>query len=171
VCPSKLPLYSGKDLSKSCIGTTELNGPLQGFVSQEKLMGITLEGERSGGEIPLSPNVWSRKDNDCEPGLMVIEWLKFRVPPRQRERYIQLDDEIWTPALRTYPGFIAKETWIDPNEDDVLFLIIRWRTREEWKAIPEADLSAITERFDAALGFEYVMEASLEFQVRRFPTL
>ncbi len=100
---------------------------------------------------------------------MVIEWLKFRVPATQRERYIQVDDEIWTPALKAYPGFISKETWIDPADDSSVIFVIRWRTREDWKAIPEADLEAITAQFDAALGFEYTMETSAEFQVRRFP--
>ena len=50
-----------------------------------------------------------------------------------------------------------------------MIFVIRWRTREEWFAIPEADLAEITARFDAAIDFEYTMEASQEFQVRRFP--
>ncbi|MBF2034042.1 MAG: TIGR03792 family protein [Leptolyngbyaceae cyanobacterium T60_A2020_046] len=100
---------------------------------------------------------------------MVVEWLKFRVPADQRERYIQIDDEIWTAALRGYPGFLSKETWIDPNDDESVIFVIHWRTRAEWKAIPEADLQAIDHRFQAALGFEAMMEASQEFQVRRWP--
>lgn len=100
---------------------------------------------------------------------MVIEWLRFQVPADQRERYIQVDDEIWTPALQTYPGFISKETWIAPDDEGAVILVIRWRTREEWKTIPEEDLVAIEARFDAALDFEYTMTESREFQVRRFP--
>ena len=100
---------------------------------------------------------------------MIIEWLKFRMPADQRERYIQFDDEIWTPALQQYPGFIAKETWISPEDAEVVIFVIRWRSREDWFSIPERELADINARFDAALGFDYTMEASQEFQVRRFP--
>ncbi|MEM8603699.1 MAG: TIGR03792 family protein [Cyanobacteria bacterium P01_F01_bin.86] len=100
---------------------------------------------------------------------MVIEWLQFRVPAEHRERFVRVDDEIWTAALQTYPGFIGKETWISPNDDEVVIFVIRWQTREEWKAIPEEDLAAIEARFDEALEFVYTMEVSREFQVRRFP--
>lgn len=100
---------------------------------------------------------------------MVVEWLKFRVPAQQRERYVQLDSEIWTPALSRYPGFLSKETWLDSLDDEIVVLIIRWRTREEWKAIPESDLADIEARFDEAIGFDYTLEAAREYQVRRFP--
>lgn len=100
---------------------------------------------------------------------MVIEWLKVRTPAEQRERYIRLDDEIWTPALRQYPGFLSKETWISPEDTEVVIFVIRWRTREDWKAIPEDELTKISDRFDAAVDFDYTLEASKEFQVRRFP--
>ncbi|MBD0335465.1 MAG: TIGR03792 family protein [Cyanobacteria bacterium Co-bin13] len=100
---------------------------------------------------------------------MVIEWLKFRMAPENRERYVELDSEIWTAALSQYPGFVSKEVWIDPHEAGELILVIRWATREQWKAIPEADLARVTERFDAAFGLPYEMVESTEFQVRRFP--
>ncbi|MBE7380869.1 MAG: TIGR03792 family protein [Leptolyngbya sp. SIO1E4] len=100
---------------------------------------------------------------------MIIEWLKFRVPADQRERYVQLDDEIWTAALQTYPGFLSKETWISPEDEEAVILVIRWRTREEWKAIPEDELAEIEARFDEAVPFEYILENVKEFQVRRFP--
>jgi uncharacterized protein (TIGR03792 family) len=100
---------------------------------------------------------------------MVIEWLKVRMPAAQRERYIQLDDEIWTAALQQYPGFISKETWISPDDAEVVIFVIRWRTREEWFSIPEDELADINQRFDEAIGFEYTMEESKEYQVRRFP--
>ena len=100
---------------------------------------------------------------------MIIEWLQFWVPADQRERFVQLDGEIWTTALQTYPGFISKETWISPADAEAVILVIRWRTREEWKSIPEEDLSEIEARFDAVVSFEYTLKRVQEFQVRRFP--
>ncbi|HEY9736639.1 MAG TPA: TIGR03792 family protein [Trichocoleus sp.] len=99
---------------------------------------------------------------------MVIEWLKFRMAPENREKYIEIDNQIWTAALRRYPGFISKEVWLDPNDLEAVIYVIRWSTREQWKAIPEDELDQVTAEFDAALGFEYEMAESSEFQVRRF---
>jgi uncharacterized protein (TIGR03792 family) len=100
---------------------------------------------------------------------MVIEWLKFRMDPENREAYIQADTEIWTQALEQYPGFVSKEVWIDPEEPDAVFLIIRWASRDQWKAIPSAELERISQKFDAVLGFSYELVAFHEYQVRRFP--
>lgn len=100
---------------------------------------------------------------------MVIEWLKVRVPAEMRERYIRIDDEIWTPALKQYAGFISKETWISPEDPEIVMFVIRWETREQWYSIPENELAEITARFDTAFGAAYTMEESKEYQVRRFP--
>lgn len=100
---------------------------------------------------------------------MVIEWLEFQVPAADRERYVQLDDQIWTPALQTYPGFISKETWIDPQDLERIVFVIHWQSREDWKAIPEPELADIEQRFDAAFATPYQLVVSREFQIRRFP--
>lgn len=100
---------------------------------------------------------------------MVIEWLKFQMDPENREAYIQADTEIWTKALERYPGFVSKEVWIDPEEPDAVFFIIRWASRDQWKAIPPAELEQISQKFDTALGFSYELVAIQEYQVRRFP--
>ncbi|MEM7066109.1 MAG: TIGR03792 family protein [Cyanobacteria bacterium P01_B01_bin.77] len=96
---------------------------------------------------------------------MVIEWLKFRVDAAQRDRYLAIDDEIWTSALATYPGFLDKTTWLDPKHDDEVIFVISWATREQWQAIPEEELEQINQRFDAALGLDYEMLESKEFIV------
>ncbi|NEZ57488.1 TIGR03792 family protein [Leptolyngbyaceae cyanobacterium CCMR0082] len=96
---------------------------------------------------------------------MVIEWLKFRVEPAQRGRYLEIDEEIWTTALESYPGFLDKTTWLDPNHDDEVIFVIAWATREQWKSIPEEELEQINQRFDAALGIDYDLMESKEFIV------
>lgn len=101
---------------------------------------------------------------------MVIEWLTFAVDPENRETFVRLDNEIWTAALSQYPGFISKEVWISPNLLDQVVYIVRWQTRELWKAIPQADLEAIEKQFDAAVDFSYRMIDAREYQVRRYPS-
>jgi uncharacterized protein (TIGR03792 family) len=100
---------------------------------------------------------------------VVIELLKVKIPPELREKCIQKDAEIWTVALAKYPGFMGKEVWINPNDPTEVVLIIRWKTREHWDAIPKADLQAITLKFDAAMGKSYRIVESAEYQVRKFP--
>ena len=102
--------------------------------------------------------------NPSQPS-MVIEWLKFRVDPAQRARYLELDEDIWTAALQTYPGFLNKATWLDPNHDDEVIFVITWATREQWKSIPEEELDQINQRFDTTLGFDYDFLESKEFKL------
>ncbi|MEO1428301.1 MAG: TIGR03792 family protein [Cyanobacteria bacterium J06632_19] len=100
---------------------------------------------------------------------MVIELLKFKISPKDREKYIQRDAEIWTAALADYPGFLGKELWINPNNPEELVMVIRWETRQQWKSILQEEIDAIAEKFDKDLEFTYEMVESSEYQVRKFP--
>jgi uncharacterized protein (TIGR03792 family) len=86
---------------------------------------------------------------------MVIEWLKFKINPDDRDRYLAADAQVWTPALIQYPGFIDKTTWLNPEDAAEVIFVISWASRDQWKAIPVDDLEAITQRFDAAFPFPY----------------
>lgn len=100
---------------------------------------------------------------------MIIELLRVKVPPEHREQYIQKDAEIWTAALARYPGFLGKEVWINPNDTGEIILVVQWATREEWKAIPQAELDAIDQKFNQELGFQSEIVEFCEYQVRKFP--
>ena len=100
---------------------------------------------------------------------VVIELLKFQVDPNGRENFIQQDAEIWTTALAKYPGFLGKEVWINPNNPTEVVFIIRWESLEQWKAIPQADLEAIEQKFVQTLGDIYHLIDVAEYQVRKFP--
>lgn len=107
--------------------------------------------------------------NSLEGESLVIELLRFKVSPEGREKYIQKDAAIWTTALAEYPGFLGKEVWINPHDATEVILIIRWATREQWQAIPQAELQAIDGQFAQALGDSYQLLESSEYQVRKFP--
>ncbi|MEM9539154.1 MAG: TIGR03792 family protein [Cyanobacteria bacterium P01_E01_bin.42] len=99
--------------------------------------------------------------------MAVIEWLKFRVAAEERERFIQKDEEIWTETLAKYPGFLGKEVWLSPQPEDVIF-VIRWRTKEEWYAIPTDILQETEQRFAIAFARSYDLIEEGEYQVRKF---
>lgn len=68
---------------------------------------------------------------------MVIELLRFRVSPDQREAFIARDAEIWTPVLAARLGFLGKLALADRNDPSQVVLITHWETLEHWQAFPD----------------------------------
>lgn len=95
---------------------------------------------------------------------MIIEWLKFKVPPEKWEAFIGRDEEVWTARLRSFSGFLGKETWVDPVQNEVVMLI-RWETRELWKSVSQSTI----EELDAKMGeLQMPIAESHEYQVHKF---
>jgi uncharacterized protein (TIGR03792 family) len=82
---------------------------------------------------------------------MVIEMLRVMLKSEEVDRYVQLDAEIWTPVLSACKGFLGKEVWSNP--DGEIMVVVRWATREEWKAIPHDLLEATAQAFVTAMGY------------------
>ncbi|WP_225892447.1 TIGR03792 family protein [Nostoc sphaeroides] len=82
---------------------------------------------------------------------------------------MQKDAQIWTIALAEYPRFLAKQVWISLNDHTEIIFIICWATLEQWKAIPQADLQTIKDKFIPALRESYPVVKSAKYQVRKFP--
>lgn len=101
---------------------------------------------------------------------MVIEWLGFQVKPELREKFIQKDEKIWTAVLSQADGFLSKEIWIAPDPSDRIYLIIRWQTRDQWKAVPIDLLQETEATFLDAMGQDsYQMIEAKEYQIQKFP--
>ena len=100
---------------------------------------------------------------------MVIEWLKIKVSPELREKFIEKDAQIWTAMLSGYPGFLSKEVWINPEISTEVVLIIRWETLEQWKAVPAARLIEIETLFTKEFGQQQEIVEAAQFQVRKYP--
>lgn len=102
--------------------------------------------------------------------VMVVEWLKFKVNPQSREKFIQKDEEIWTSVVAKYPGFLGKEVWIDPEDPEEIIIVIRWASREQWKSVPQEILAETEGRFAQEMGGDaYEMLEAGEYQIRKFP--
>ncbi|MBD2015540.1 TIGR03792 family protein [Microcoleus sp. FACHB-53] len=100
---------------------------------------------------------------------MVIEWLKLRVSPELREKFIQKDAEIWTSMLATYPGFLGKEVWINPETPTEVIIVIRWASREAWESVPSERLKEVEKQFTQEFGEQQEIIEAAEYQVRKFP--
>lgn len=94
---------------------------------------------------------------------MVIEWQRIRVRPDLRERYIELDDEVWTEGLSREPGFLGKEVWLGEDGREVV-LVIRWRSEVDWQGIARRRLEEMERRFRREMpeGYEVVEVRSYE---------
>ena len=98
--------------------------------------------------------------------MVVVELLKFEVAAEDREKYLQIDREIWTKAIAQFPGFINKEFWLNPQAPTEVILVIRWRSRQEWKAISVELLQEIERQFALKMGnISYKIVDSVEYQV------
>ncbi|WP_390625466.1 MULTISPECIES: TIGR03792 family protein [Nostoc] len=75
---------------------------------------------------------------------------------------------MWTIALAEYPKFLGKKVWISPNDHTEVILMIRWATLEQLKALPQADLPTIEDKFIQLLGESSPIVESAEYQVRKF---
>lgn len=100
---------------------------------------------------------------------MVIEWLKIKVAPELREKFIAKDAEIWTAKLSSYPGFLSKEVWINPEIPTEVVLIIHWQTLEQWKSIPVNILIETDKLFTKEFGEPQEIIEAAQYQVRKFP--
>lgn len=96
---------------------------------------------------------------------MIIEWLKVRVSPEFREKFIQKDAEIWTSMLVTCPGFLGKEVLINPEAPTEVVILIRWRNHQAWKSVPPEQLKKVESRFAQEFGEQQQIIESIHYQV------
>lgn len=96
---------------------------------------------------------------------MIIEWLQFWIKPSVRDLFLEQDAKIWTPVLAAQPGFINKEHW-QQDKPEHLVTVVRWQSREQWKAIPLDLLETTENKFAQAVGQEnYCLFDCLEYPV------
>jgi uncharacterized protein (TIGR03792 family) len=109
----------------------------------------------------------------ARPGRQVIELLRLQVPAASRQAWLEAERHSWQPWLERQPGFLDRELLWDAQHEEGT-LVIRWASREQWKAIPAAEVHEVQRQFEQlarrALGlsagnpFPLLAEAELEPQ-------
>ena len=95
--------------------------------------------------------------------VVVVEHLRIKVPADGRQAWLEAEQGSWEPWLQKQDGFLGRELlWDSAREEGTL--LIRWASREQWKAIPEAEVEAMQERFE-----ELAREATGQRQGNPFP--
>ena len=95
--------------------------------------------------------------------VVVVEHLRIKVPADGRQAWLEAEQGSWEPWLQKQDGFLGRELlWDSAREEGTL--LIRWASREQWKAIPETDVEAVQTRFE-----ELAREATGQRQGNPFP--
>jgi len=96
----------------------------------------------------------TRGVDDSEP--RPIEILVFRVDPADVERFVAIDDDVWTVGLRTGGGLVAKEIWLDDDRPGEVTVLIWWASAAAWSAAADtSELDRLTAEFDRRFGRPY----------------
>lgn len=84
-----------------------------------------------------------------EPPGPVVEHLRVKVPADARGAWLEAEEESWGPWLQRQDGFLGRDLLWDAEREEGL-LLIRWRSRRQWLAIPASEIEAVQGRFEAA---------------------
>ena len=77
----------------------------------------------------------------------VVEHLRVKVPAEARQAWIEAERGSWEPWLAQQEGYLGRDLLWDPEREEGT-LLIRWASREQWKAIPLNEVEAVQERFE-----------------------
>ena len=104
---------------------------------------------------------------NAKPGgqleVVVVEHLRIKVPADGRAAWLQAEQGSWEPWLEQQDGYLGRDLlWDSEREEGTL--LIRWASREQWKAIPDAEVEAVQERFG-----QLAREATGQGQGNPFP--
>jgi uncharacterized protein (TIGR03792 family) len=77
----------------------------------------------------------------------VVEHLRVKVPARARQAWLEAERGSWEPWLAEQEGYLGRDLLWDPEREEGT-LLIRWASREQWKAIPLGEVEAVQERFE-----------------------
>jgi uncharacterized protein (TIGR03792 family) len=77
----------------------------------------------------------------------VVEHLRVKVPAEARQAWLEAERGSWEPWLERQPGYLGRDLLWDAEREEGT-LLIRWANRDQWKAIPLAELEAVQERFE-----------------------
>ena len=77
----------------------------------------------------------------------VIEHLRLSVPEQGREAWLEAERGSWEPWLAQQMGFLGRDLLWDPETEEGT-LLIRWSSRQAWKAIPSEQVAEVQDRFE-----------------------
>ena len=77
----------------------------------------------------------------------VVEHLRVKVPVEARAIWLEAEQGSWEPWLAQQDGFLGRDLLWDATTEEGT-LLIRWKSRAQWKAIPQADVNKVQDQFE-----------------------
>jgi len=77
----------------------------------------------------------------------VVEHLRLKVPAAARQAWLEAEQGSWEPWLQRQAGFLGRQLLWDPEREEGT-LLIHWASREQWQAIPPAEVERVQRRFE-----------------------
>lgn len=100
-----------------------------------------------GNAVALSPQRGGQDGSEAPAA--VVEQLRLKVPAGTQRAWLQAEQESWGPWLRRQDGFLGRDLLWDAKREEGI-LLIRWRSRRQWLAIPKSDIDVVQGQFEAA---------------------
>ena len=91
----------------------------------------------------------------------VIEHLRISVPEQGREAWLEAERGSWEPWLAQQTGFLGRDLLWDPETEEGT-LLIRWSSRQAWKAIPSEEVDEVQARFEQLARKEMALSQSMD---------
>jgi uncharacterized protein (TIGR03792 family) len=82
-----------------------------------------------------------------EYDVAVVEHLRVKVPAEARQAWLEAERGSWEPWLAQQDGYLGRDLLWEPEREEGT-LLIRWASRQQWKAIPLEEVEAVQERFE-----------------------
>lgn len=91
----------------------------------------------------------------------VIEHLRISVPEQGREAWLEAERGSWEPWLAQQTGFLGRDLLWDPETEEGT-LLIRWSSRQAWKAIPSQEVDEVQARFEQLARKEMALSQAMD---------
>ena len=91
----------------------------------------------------------------------VIEHLRISVPEQGREAWLEAERGSWEPWLAQQTGFLGRDLLWDPATEEGT-LLIRWSSRQAWKAIPSQEVDEVQARFEQLAREEMALSQAMD---------
>ncbi len=85
--------------------------------------------------------------NIMQENVPVIEHLRLKVSENDRQAWLLAEQKTWEPWLKKQDGFIGRDLFWDPINEEAT-LLISWASREDWAKIPQLEIDNIQQKFE-----------------------
>tara|TARA_B100000965_G_scaffold38581_1_gene28443 strand:+ start:221 stop:676 length:456 start_codon:yes stop_codon:yes gene_type:complete len=81
------------------------------------------------------------------PQESIVEHLKLEVPKKFKKAWIKAEEGSWEPWLLKQDGFLGRQLFWDPKNEEAT-LLIGWKSRAIWEKISQKEINIVQQDFE-----------------------